>query len=368
MKYNLGLISLLFISNFAMADVDYSRCNMAAAQSGARLDHDGKLVVAPWQKIKNISTKDKVEKYVIETDGGSLAYGYQIPTGMKTEVTIERDEQGRVIRMQTGPDTLDKKGLAAVQKAQLHMQLSGTVFQSDLANSNGYFGSKNTMLQEPVFFVKGENGQDTYVKLSDLTKKQRQAMGLSHDLYKDIKKQWRRDKKTVAKLEKGLKEIQEKSHPVYPIGQEANFEITDGVCTPKDMSNRMFHSKDNSVHKNLTFTKEACEDVARLHLKHKESIAKCDEVSKVMTQDIWNNSGKISVLTQNGMFAYGGGLGAMGGGLGGYAGVGLQVSTLTALKNHCDMMVGQFNIGKPGNDAAGMAGGAAAGAGDGKSE
>jgi hypothetical protein len=98
MKKNL-ILSTLLLSSFAYADVDYSRCLMAANLYGPTIDNDGKFSPGPYQKLKSMKTEGKKETYVIEGNG--------YPYNMASEVTLERDDQGRVIKISNGSDKLE---------------------------------------------------------------------------------------------------------------------------------------------------------------------------------------------------------------------------------------------------------------------
>ena len=358
---------VLASANVFAADVDYSRCNMAAGLYGMRLDNDGQLQLGVGQKINSKTTNGNIEKFVIETDptvfggiGNSAAIN-------KFEVSLVKDDEGRVIKVISGGDKLDKKTMENFKKFQLQMQVGSAVSNADFANGNasfgggygGYFGGygdvpKGTLTAEPTYFVKDDNGKQVYLKLSQLNQKQRGDIGLSEDVYKAIKQKFKKDKKTVSKIEKGLSELSAKSSPVYFLGQEAELEIKDGACTPSKVSTRMFHSKDGSVQLVPTFTKEACEEVAKLHLKHKEKLSKCDEANKEVSQDIFLNAEKLKNVPMGGGYVggAGGGLGYPGVGMGGYGGYGpygySSPSQLSMMKNQCDMMLGEFSFGMGG--------------------
>lgn len=349
-------IALASLSSYA--DVDYSRCNFAAGLYGMRLDNDGQLQLSVGQKINSKSTNGNVEKYVIETDP-TVFGGISNSTAInKFEVSLVKDDQGRVVKVVSGGDKLDKKSLENFKKFQLQMQLSGVVSTADFSNGNGSFGGgfgygmgsygdvpKNTLTQEPMYYVKNENGGASFLKLSQLNQKQRSEIGLSEDVYKAMKQKWKKDKKTVAIIEKGLKKLSEKSTPSYFLGQEAELDIKDGVCSPSKVSTRMFNSKDGSVQLVPTFTKEACEEVAKLHLKHREKLTKCDDANEEISQEIFKNSEKLkNVPVGMGGYGYPGmGLGYGGYGMGGF-GYGSQ-SQLSMMKSQCDMMLGEFSFG-----------------------
>lgn len=352
MLHKVLFASIVLTSLSAVADVDYSRCNFAAGFYGMGIDNEGQLQLGIGQKINSKTTEGNTEKYVIETDP-SMFGGFENPNiGSKLEVSLVKDEQGRVVKVISGGDRLDKKAIENRKKFQIQMQVHTTVSQADFNNGNyqlGAFGTapfKGTMTSEPTYFVTDENGNPSYLKLSQLNQNQRQKIGMSEDIHKALKQKLKRDKKTVAKIEKGLKELSDKSFPVYYLGQETEFDIKDGMCTPSKVSSRMFHTQDKSVHLSPTFTKESCEEVAKLYLKHKEKLSKCDEANNEISQDMFKNLDKIRHVQIGGGIV--GGIGS-GSGIGsGYPGAYLggfnSQSPLGLMKSQCDMMLGEISF------------------------
>lgn len=347
MKLKLFVTTLTLMSAVAYAEVDYSRCTGASGMWGVSLDSEGKLASNPYQKIVNKTTEGKIEKYDIENEYPDYKGGI---IKSKTQVTLERDDQGRVVKMQTGGDKLDKKNLEMMKKFQLQGQVSMAMMSA---------GSYGTAMGEPTYYVKDKDNKSTFKKLSDLSKEERSQVNISEEAFKEMKQKAKQEKKSASKIEKGLKEIQDKSFPVYYLGQESEFEITDGVCKPKSVSQRMINTKDNSIVKNKVFSKESCEEVQKLYVKHKEQISKCESSNALVAKDLYQEHEKIKDV-MGGQYSmggypgggmgggyvggmYGGGMvGGMGGGFGGY---GPQSNTLTYLKNYCDMMVGEMRFG-----------------------
>lgn len=359
MKRNVLLATLTLMSFSAFADVDYSKCMTAAGLWGTNIDKDGNFTPHSYQKIVNKSSEGKVDRYEIESEFPN--YGGTGSTKHKTLITLEKDDQGRVVKVQTGGDKMDKKSIETMKKFQLQGQVNMTMMNANI--QNGQFGYGLGPFGEMTYAVKDKDAKIAYKKLSELNKEERAQVGMSEELYKEMKQKARLDKKSSAKIEKGLKDLQAKSTPVYYLGQEAELEFKDGVCSPKNVSQRLYHTKDGTVHKNTTFTKEGCEEVQKLFVKHRDSIAKCDQSKLDISKDIYQNHDKIKdIMAGQGTFGYAGGygggmVGGMGGGYvagsgGGYPGGYMPMGnpfgdygSLTYMKSYCDMMVGEMKFG-----------------------
>jgi hypothetical protein len=312
---------------------------------GSILNNDGQLILFPGQKIANKTTEGKVEKYVIETHPqiyGGLYGGLGAPgqAPYKTEISLLRDEDGRVVKVISGEEKLGKKEIESREKASLQMQIRSILMTGGMASP--YEGSAFGTLPgtEPLYQVKDKEGKFSYKKLSELDKEERSQVGLSEDLHKEITQKWRKDKKSIAKIEKGIKNFQVKSKPAIWLGTEAEFDIKDGVCTPKVVSSRFFNSADGSVGKTPIFTKEACEEVSKLYLKHKDKITKCDESNEEVSADLWQRIDKIKEIRPHGMYLNGMEMGRYMSFL--FDG---RPSHLSTLKSACDKMVGEFKFG-----------------------
>jgi len=334
------------LSTQAIAGVDYSKCSNP--MTGMGLDSDGQVLLAPGQTIKSKSTDGNKESYVINSDYS--AFG---GTGNNdTKITIERDKQGRVISMKTGGDSLSDKEIEKMKQLQLEWQVSSSVSGADMAFGNytslggiGYPTQQNqTMNTDPMFYVKDDKGNSVYKRLKDLTKKQQNQIGFDEESFKDLKKKARKDKKLVNKIRKSLKKIQDKSEPVFYLGQESQFEIKDNTCYPVEVSTRMYHTADKSIKLNPQFSKEACEEVDKIYAKHKSKIATCDTIARDISKDLNQNYEKLSKVNSS-MGGYGLGYPGMGMGMGyGIGGFGsVTGGRLAQLKSSCDMYLGRYN-------------------------
>jgi hypothetical protein len=233
------LASTLLISASAFADIDYSRCTQAANLGlyGVNINNDGKVEAAPYMEIKSRSTEGLIETLVVEQKDG---YG----KGFETKVTIERDEQGRVVRASTGGERPDPKTIEMYKK-----------YYSD--PSYGGWGSN----AEPVFQIDGSN-----VPLEKVTKEQAKKAGFDKnvDEFKRLKSQRRKDKKTLEKMNEVYSKIHAQADYVIPFGQEAEFDIKDGLCLVKNVSSKNYSSKTKDVSKQLLSSREGCEEVQKL--------------------------------------------------------------------------------------------------------
>lgn len=340
----LAVLSCL-ISIQAYAGVDYSKCS--SPMSGVSFDSDGQVVLGPGQKIKSKSTDGNKETYVINSDYS--AFG---GTGNNDQkITIERDKQGRVINMITGGDSLTESEIQKLKQTQLEWQVSSTVTGADMAFGNfqsmGGFGhplmQKTTISMEPMYFVKNKDGNVVYKKLRDLSKDEYKQMGLNAEEFSDLKKKVRSDKRLTNKFRKSLKKIQDKSSPVFYLGQESHFEIKDNTCFPVEVSTRMYHSSDKTIKNIPQFSKEACDEVDKIYAKHKSKIATCDGIASDISKDLQENYKSLSKLN-SGIGGYGMGIGYPGGGMMGGFGIASATSgQLGQLKMSCDMYLLRYN-------------------------
>lgn len=325
MKKSFVLLSVALSFN-AFADIDYSRCTSGAGIFGLNIDNDGKLELLHGQEIKSISTEDGVEKYVISSNPS--VYGFNSAPYENT-LTIVKDKQGRITKLVTGEDKPSKKEIENYKKTILDYQVGNAILNS----------GSGTRAFEPTYYASG-----SYKKLSELNKEERESVGLSEDVYKEMKSKWRKDKKTVAKIKKGLQELSKKSHPVIHLGVESEVEIKDGVCSPVSIKNRYFHTQDDSNHSHEIFSKEACIEVEKLFEKHKNAIASCESSTNKIYSDLMEKSTELAPLNAVGAMGPGLGMSPMSssGGMIMAGGIGHSMSPLQAYKNQCDMWLGKM--------------------------
>ena len=286
------LASTMLISASAFADIDYSRCTQATNLGlyGVNINNDGKVEPAQHMQVKSRSTEGLVETLVLETNSG---FG----KGMEMKVTIERDEQGRVIRASTGGERPDPKTIEMYKK-----------YYS--APAYGGWGT-NT---EPVFQIDGSN-----VPLEKVTKEQAKKAGFDKnvDEYKRLKSQRRKDKKTLEKMNEVYSKIHAKADYVIPFGQEAEFDIKDGLCLVKNVSSKNYSTKTKDVSKQLLSSREGCEEVQKLYKKYETKLNECSDVQAKLNNEYYENFYKKKM--QHSPYMMGGYAGGYAGGMvGGY--------------------------------------------------
>lgn len=260
MKKKIVIASLL-LSSFAYADVDYSRCTTAAGLYQAQIDNDGKIQPAFGSKIKSIKTEGNKETIVFE----GMVYNGK---AMLSEATIERDDQGRVIKIITGGEKVDTKKLNDYKDMMIQ-------------NSVGSVYMYGTMSAEPHFWIDNKT-----VPLSKVTLEQAKKAGISDigELQK-FKTQWRKDKKVVKKLKDGYTEVMNKNNFVMPLGTESEFEIKDGVCLLKGYSSRHYVASTKAIIKTPGFTREACEKIQAVHKKYETKLNECNELQMKVAKE-----------------------------------------------------------------------------------
>lgn len=336
------VISSLLLSSFAFADVDYSRCLMASGLYGATIDNDGKLQPSQWQKLKDMKTEGKKETYTFENH---MAFG---GNPLTTEVVIERDDQGRVIKASTGGDKMDPKAL----KQYKDIMVQSSVTPMGGYGMGGYFGSgmptqsPDFMTHEPQFFVDGK-----IIPLSKLSKEQAKKAGFDGNIenLQKLKQQWRKDKKVVKKIKDGYSKIIEKSAMMVPMGQEAEFEIKDGVCLVKNTTTKNYNTKTKEVVKTPGVSRETCEEIQKIHKKYQAKLNECQDVQMKVSQEYFEKKIFANYGSMGGGYV-GGYVGGIVGGMGG--GYGMNSANIY----QCEMLYGVTPVGM-----GGIVGGVAAG-------
>lgn len=315
------VLSSLIISSMAMADVDYSRCMMSAGLYGATIDNDGKFQPSQWQKIKSVKTEGNKETYIFENTGGGYGLG-----GSTHEVQIERDAQGRIIKASTGGDKMDPKALKQYKDMMVQFSVSGIggYPMGGFANQAPDF-----MTQEPQFYT-----AEGIIPLSKLSKEQAKQVGFEGNIenLQKMKSQWRKDKKVVKKIKDGYSKILDKTSLMVPMGQEAEFEVKDGVCLVKNVASKSYNTKTKEVVKTPGVSRETCEKIQNIQKKYEAKLNECQDVNMKVSQEYFENK-----VYGGGM--YGGIVGGMGGGLagghmGGYGGM------IGANPYQCQMLYG----------------------------
>ena len=345
------LVSLALASSMSFAaEVDYSRCTM---YGGVQLDHDGKVHANQFQTIKSQRIDGNKEHLVFESSYGSKKF--------QQEVTLERDAQGRVLKVVSGGE----RPSAQVLQQYKDMMVNSAVAMAPMATGSfsGGYGQQGFMTQEPSYWLKkkkaaapqegsstqfgygiGFGGSDPnyeMVPLSKLTSDQAKAVGIDNvDELKRLRQQWKRDKKTANKLRDGYSKVVERSALVVPMGMETEFDIQDGVCTPKSMSSRFYNSQSGQVNTFPISSKEKCDKIRTVYQRHERKINECNQAGMKVSTDFFKEmygEGGMVAGSAGGYVAgvaggMSGGIGYMGAGMaggmmggygGGYGGMGM---------------------------------------------
>lgn len=260
--------SSLLISGLAYADIDYSRCMQAAGLNfqGVNITNDGKVEPMEHMTLKGAHGQGKIEHYTFAMKEKSMFMG-----GMPYEVTVtvERDDQGRIIRASTGGDKPDQKTIDMWKK-----------YYS--APYHGGWGSHN----EPVYNIDGKR-----VPLEKVTKEQAKEAGFANNLeeFRKLKSAHRKDKKTLQKMKEAYNKVHAKADYVIPFGQEADFDFKDGVCMTKSVSSKTYSTKTRDVSKELMSSREGCEEVQKLYKKYETKLNECRDVQASLDKEYFEN-------------------------------------------------------------------------------
>jgi len=142
------------------------------------------------------------------------------------------------------------------------------------------------------------------------------------------------------------------------LGQDrtsSHFEFVDGACVPTLMTSNAYHEKFKTVTTTTTYSKQECEQVETVFLKHQKKMNECQSYEAKEMQKDWST---IYGGSMNGMSGYGIGMGMGFGGYGGYGMGGSSMSQLQQKKNLCDMYK---SMGGPGGYVGGVNGGISSG-------
>ena len=341
-KFIVPVLATLSLSAFA--DTDYSRCNSNFITSGISINNDSKVVPSsPFIEISDIKTEGKKETYTIKGKNGANP-GFQYGGGTGTTVSVIRDDQGRIASVIIGDEKPNDKSIKE--------------YKSNMASMMGTFASgtyEPSVYFDPNAGERADGGTPRYIPVSQLSKKDLLTMGidLSPEDLKKMQKQWKKDKKTQKKLADAYAKIYQSPQQYIPMGTSAHFEFVDGSCVPSLITSNAYYEKNKTVSTSTVYSKNECEDIERVFLKHQKKMTECQSYeAKEMAQD-WNTIYGSSMSGIGGGYGMGMGVGMMGfGGYGGFGG-GSSMSQLQMKKMNCDMYKNGSFGGYVGGSASG---------------
>lgn len=302
----LSLITGLLITSVSFADIDYTRCNQAGL-FGATIDNDGQIKPYDFLELQGKTTTGNEETYTFAYKSNYGIVGAQ--SAPRMILTVTRDENGKVVKVQSGGDKPDQQ---TIDMWKNMYQGGGTVggYGSGSGYGGGFVaGGIAGGFSEPYYNIDGKS-----VSLDKMTSEEAKSAGFGSavDDYRKLSSQRRKDKKTLEAMKKAYKKIHDKADYVFPFGQESEFEIKDGVCMLKSMSNRQYSTKTKEVTTQLISSRQGCEEVQKLYKKYEPRLNECQSVSNSLNKEYWENFGSKHQLSPWG--------GSVGGIAGGYAG------------------------------------------------
>ncbi len=280
-------LSVLTLSISSFAQVDYSACQEMFSSYG--IDPEGKITDFQGSELVKKEVKDGVESYVIKGGG----YG---GIGMNHDkvIHITRDEKGNIASILKGPQEVSKDHLEKLKETQLNMQV---------------------MMAKPG--LTGQYGMGYGFGSGELNEQNAMGYNLSKDDLKQLKKNWRKDKKLTRKVKKIIKKMQDSGKGQFHIGSESKFIVKDNKCERIEKSNRFYSEADKKIDSHKLHSKSACEEVAKIYKKHRDELYKCDMAHQAVSKDLYSNISKIKDIQpfmgmgMTGGYGMGAGLGSI---------------------------------------------------------
>ena len=304
---NALIVSAMLASSFASAAVDYSHCQQALMMEGLHIDHEGKISV-PF----GFQANPDVSEATAGLNGqSSQTYTYKSqmldlkgkPIEKKIQVT--KDKDGNIVFVNTAQSKLEPQTL------QMHKQmaLQGAVHSGLTFDSLTY---------DPFVQVGGSTpgqqfAQGNYVQLSKLSKEQAKQFGVDIDELRKLRREVKKDKKTLKKIADGYERLLDKSHMMIPNGSEMAFEVKDGVCKVNGVTKVLHDTKAKVNHAGQSLNAERCEKVNKISSKYKKELESCSQSNMKMNQELYSEGGMVGGINGGGMAG-----GYIGGAAGGY--------------------------------------------------
>jgi hypothetical protein len=296
-------LSILTLSISGFAQVDYSECQIPF--SSYAIDSEGKITDYQGKELVKKEVKDGIESYQIQTGGfygGGLGDQKQI-------IHIARDEKGNIQSVVEGSLNVSKSDLEKLKEIQLNTQIM--MAKPGLTGQYGYgFGGG----------YGGPGINDKNFKSFNITKEE----------LKDLKKDWRKDKKLSRKVRRIIKKMQDSGKGYFPLGTESKFVVKNNKCEPVEKSNRSYSEEQKKIISGVIHSKAACSKVAKLFVKHKQQMQKCDVAHQAVSKDLYSDA---SIMKDISLYP------GMGMGMGGYVGFGGGMGSYSTspISNHVNV-------------------------------
>lgn len=333
---------------------DYSKCNQAiAVMGGPQLNDRGELSPGfGMQANPDVKTSamlnDEIETTYtfkgqnLDLKGKPQEYKYK----------VRKNKAGHVIEVNTAQDKIDP----AMVNMHKQWAINGAVYSGVTQDSLAY---------DPMVMIKAPDGKSfggEYTTLSKLTKAQAKEFGVDADDLRALRKNVKKDKKTLAKISEGYMKLMNKSHMMLPNGVDAFMEVKDGVCRPTQIFQVSHDTKAKVNHVSSSVNQTRCDEVLKIQKKYSKQLEACANTNMQMYQELGGgiNGGMVGGYVGGGQGGIAGGYpGGMGGGMG-IGGYGMGMGGYGYGYNS-EMAQCQQYFGEPVNPYGGYVGGEVSG-------
>ena len=353
------VVSALIVSSHVLAQgvipsIDYSRCQQAIGFYGPQLNHKGELLAgAGMQPNPDVSTS-KLANDEIET---TYAFkGQLLGINGKPQVTtykVKKDKNGNIIEINTAQDKIDARTV------NMHKQwaLNAAVYSGVAFDGLAY---------DPIVVVnqsKSTIGPADFMKMSKLSKAQAKKLGVDLDELKKLKKESKKDQKSLASITEGYSKLLDKSHMIVPNGTNYKMQVVDGVCKPTEVTQFVYDVKAKVNHAGQSLNHVFCDHVMKVQKKFESKLEACANTNFEMYREMnpeMNPEGGI-VGGFNGGHAGGiaGGVtgggypGGFGGGYGMGGGFGFNTEVMQCQQYFGEMPQGGYGMGSTSGGSSG---------------
>jgi hypothetical protein len=289
--------------------IDYSHCQQALGFYGPQLNHKGEFMAGPgMQPNPDVSTAKMLND---ETETTYAFKGQFLGMNGKPQVTkykIRKDKNGNILEVNTAQDKIDA-GTVSMHK---QWALNGAVYSGVGFDSLTY---------DPMVMVGPADSQNIagkYLPMSKLSKAQAKNLGVDLDDLKKLKKQSKKDQKSLSKITEGYSKLLDKSHMMIPNGAEYKMQVVDGVCKPTEVTQVVYDAKAKVNHAGQSVNHVRCDHVMKVHQKYEKQLQACANTNFEMFSELNPQGGYVGGV--NGGIAGGMQGGIAGGAVGGYPG------------------------------------------------
>ena len=289
MKHLLIASTLLVSSAYASETyTDYSHCQQPLMMEGLNITPDGKISTPfGFQGAPDVVTDKPAE------DGSraeTLTFKSQMRAlnGKPIEkiVKVTRDKEGRITSVSTSQDKMDG------QQIQMFKQMA-------LQNAVHSGLSMDSITYDPMVQINDADAVSQgfsygkYVPLSKLSKKQAEQFGVDIDDLRKLRREVKKDKKALKKIQDGYEKLLAKSHMMLPNGAKVDFKIANGGCSVQSVQKGLFDTKEKKNAHGQKLDTDRCEKVNKISGKYRAQMQSCAMTNMQMSQELWTLDGGV---------------------------------------------------------------------------